>query len=165
MGILISEADFVGKWELAKSNNDLIDEYVDEYEEKFLTELLGKELFDLFEADLNVNKVPVTDIYLKIFSPFTEKIRSYVVSSDGMKKMLLGLIFFHYVRDNKTKQTMNGAVDQQTEVATASDNTFIYSRYNNAVKTYQSIQAYIIENKDVIYPTFYGIRKNTTSFI
>jgi hypothetical protein len=163
MGILIDESAFDGKWQLAKSNEDLIDEYIEEYEEKFLTELLGKELFDLFQDDLNAG-VPATPIYETIFEAFTQKINGCIVSSEGMKKMLTGLIYFEYVRDNRVKQTMNGAVEQQTEVSTASDNTFLYSRYNQAVKTYQAIQAYIINNKDS-YPSFDGITKKTTSFI
>jgi 16S rRNA C1402 N4-methylase RsmH len=77
---------------------------------------------------------------------------------------LLGLIYFQYVKDNKTKQTMNGAVSQQTEVSTPSDNTFLYQRYNDAVRTYQAIQIYINDNID-IYPTFAGVRKKKTSFI
>ncbi len=171
MGLLISSNDFTGKWSLAKSNEDSIDEYIEEYEEKFLTELLGKELFDLFVADLSGYVadvsvgVPVDQIYLKIFNPFTEKIRGYVVASEGMKRMLVGLIYFYYVRDNAVKQTMNGAVNQVTEVATTSDNTFLYPRYNQAVVTYQSIQNYIMENKTATYPAFYGVVKRKTSFI
>lgn len=171
MGLLITEDDFSGKWELAKSNSDLIGEYIEEYEEKFLIELLGKELFDLFKADLTGYVadisvgVPSNPIYTKIFLPFTEKINLCVVTSDGMKKMLLGLIYFNYVRDNRIKQTMNGAVEQQTEVSIPSDNTFLYLRYNTAVKTYNAIQVYVYENRTLVYPTFYGVTKKITSFI
>jgi hypothetical protein len=78
--------------------------------------------------------------------------------------MLLGLIYFYYVRDNVKKQTMNGAVEQQTEVATKSDNTFLYLKYNEAVRTYQAIQRYAYNNI-ATYPTFCGIIKNKASFI
>lgn len=163
MGLLISEDDFIGKWELTKSSNDLIDNYIEEYEEQFLTELLGKELFDLFKGVLD-DGVPPVGIYKDIYDPFTKKINSLVVTSDGMKKMLLGLIYAKYVPDNRIKQTMNGAVEQQSEVATQSDNTFLYLRYNKAVDTFKAIQFYIMNNMEV-YPTFYGIRKIHTSFI
>lgn len=162
--IILSDTDFAGKWDLTKSNNDLIAEYILEYEEKYLTELLGKELYDLFIADLNAG-VPQDPIYVKIFNPFTEKINQITVASDGIKKMLLGLIYFMYVRDNRTKQTMNGAVEQQTEVSVKSDNTFLYLRYNDAVRTYQAIQKYIYHNKSVTYPAFDGVVKNKVSFI
>jgi hypothetical protein len=164
INILISEDDFVGKWELAKSNDDKIDEYIQEYEEQYLIELLGKELYDLFKADLTAG-VPGTQIYKDIFDPFSIKIsQAVIITSKGMKKMLTGLIYFQYVKDNKTKQSMNGAVTQQTEVSTPSDNTFLYQRYNDAVRTYQAIQTYIIQNI-AIYPTFAGVVKKKTSFI
>lgn len=163
MSILIIDEDFIGKWDLAKNNNDNIEEYIEEYEEQYLIELLGKELFDLFEADL-IDKVPQTQIYIDIFAPFTEEINQFSVSSKGMKKMLLGLIYFQYVRDNRIKQTMSGAVEQQTEVSVKSDNTFIYQRYNDGVRTYQAIQMFINDNLD-IYPTFNGVCKKMTSMI
>lgn len=165
MGLLIDESDFVGKWKLAKSDSDDLDLYIEEYEEKFLIELLGKELFDLFKSDVNVpNKQPNSAIYLSIFNPFSEKINGCVVTSDGMNKMLRYLVYVQYVRDNATKQTMNGAVNQQTEVSTRSDNTYLYGYQNTGVKSYRAIQFYILDNKDV-YPTFYGTIKNPSSFI
>jgi hypothetical protein len=78
--------------------------------------------------------------------------------------MLLGFIYFQYVRDNRVKQTMNGAVEQQTEVSSKSDNTFLYPRYNQAVTTYRAIQVYILDNLTT-YSTFLGVRKRHTSFI
>jgi hypothetical protein len=161
--IILSGTDFSGKWELAKSNNDKIDDYILEYEEQYLTELLGKELYDLFVDDLDAG-IPQEQIYKDIFDPFTLKINQVVYTSKGMKKMLLGLIYFQYVRDNRIKQSMNGAVEQETEVSVKSDNTFLYSRYNDAVTTYQAIQVYINENLDV-YPTFEGLVKRKTSFV
>jgi hypothetical protein len=165
MGLLIQSDDFTGKWDLAKSNEDKIDDYIEEYEEMYLTELLGKDLFDLFAADVNLTtREPATPIYQKIFEPFTVDINGYIYSSEGLKKMLLGFIYFQYVRDNRVKQTMNGAIDQQTEVGTASDYTFLYPRYNKAVQTYSAIQAYIYDNL-TDYLTFAGVNKKKTSFI
>ncbi len=163
MGLLIVADDFVGKYDLAKSNDDKIDEYIEEYEEKYLTELLGKELFDLFEDDVE-DYEPETPIYKSIFEPFTEEINGLVFTSEGLKKMLLGLIYFQYVRDDRVKQSMNGAVEQETEVSSKSDNTFLYSRYNQAVTTYKAIQQYILNNL-TDYPTFRGVGKKHTSFI
>lgn len=164
LNILISDDDFAGKWELAKANSDLIDEYIVEYEEQYLIELLGQDLYILFKADLT-GGVPNTPIYKKIFDPFSITLnQTEVITSKGMKKMLLGLIYFQYVKDNKTKQTMNGAVNQQTEVAVPAENTFLYQRYNDAVRTYKAIQRYIWENK-TDYPDFAGVVKKFTSFI
>lgn len=165
MGLLIISDDFTGKWDLAKSNEDKIDDYIDEYEEMYLTELLGKELFDLLKADVDgTTRIPNTQIYKNIYNPFTEEINGFVYTSEGLKKMLLGFIYFQYVRDNRVKQTMNGAVEQTTEVSTASDNSFLYVRYNKSVTTYKAIQTYILDNLSD-YPLFYGIRKGKTSLI
>ncbi len=165
MGLLIVADDFVGKWDLAKSNDDKIDEYIAEYEEMYLIELLGKELFDLFKADVSSTTLkPVTPIYLTLYNSFTEKINELVFTSEGLKKMLLGLIFFQYVRDNRIKQTMNGAIEIQTEVSTFSESTFLFQRQNQAVQTYNAIQQYILDNK-LDYPTFYGVIKRKSSFI
>ena len=163
MGLLLLEGDFSGKFELAKSNDDLIDEYIAEYEERTLIELLGKELFDLFKAEVT-DQVVAAGIYKTIYDPFVLQVNGYTVTSQGMKKMLLGLLYFQYVRDNRVKQTMNGAVEQQTEVAVNSDNTFLYLRYNDGVDTYKAIQQYILSKLDV-YPTFLGLYKMKASFV
>lgn len=164
MGLLVVENDFEGKWDLAKSNDDKLSEYIDLYEERYLIDCLGKELYDLFAATVvSGTHVPVGAIYLNIFNPFTETISNYTYYSEGLKKMLLGFIYFHYVRDNKTKQSMNGAVEQQTEVSVKSDNTFLYLRYNDAIKTYRSIQTYIFNNLST-YPEFNGVAKFKASF-
>lgn len=165
MGLLITSDDFTGKWDLAKSNEDKIDEYIDEYEEMYLTELLGKDLFDLFKSDVDpVTLKPTTPIYLNIYNSFTENINGFIYSSEGLKKMLLGFIYFQYVRDNRVKQTMNGAVDQNTEVSTQSNYTFLYPRYNQAVVTYAAIQAYILDNL-TDYQSYCGVHKRKASFI
>jgi hypothetical protein len=163
MGLLIVDEDFEGKWKLALGNNDDIDLYTEEYEEKFLIELLGQELFDLFAAQVT-NQVVAPGIYKTIYDPFSEEINGRIVTSNGMKKMLLGLLYFEYVRDNRVKQSMNGAVEQQTEVSTFADNTLVYNRHNDAVATYQAIQTYIYENLST-YPTFKGVIKKKTSFV
>ncbi len=59
---------------------------------------------------------------------------------------------------------MNGAVEQQTEVSAFADNTLLYVKYNDAVKTYTAIQAYIYDQL-AVYPTFEGVIKKKTSFI
>jgi hypothetical protein len=163
MGLLILDTDFTGKWKLALGNNDEVDAYISIYEEKFLIELLGKELYLLFAAVVT-NQAVAAGIYKTIYDPFSLKINGCIVTSEGMKKMLLGLLYFEYVRDNKVKQSMNGAVEQQTEVSAFTDNTLLYVKYNEAVKTYTAIQAYIYDQL-AVYPTFEGVIKKKTSFI
>jgi hypothetical protein len=163
MGLLIIDDDFTGKWKLTLGNNDDVDSYIETYEEKFLIELLGKELFDLFEAQVT-DRVVADGIYKTIYNPFVVKISGCTVTSEGMKKMLLGLLYFEYVRDNRVKQSMNGAVEQQTEVSTPSDNSFLHLRRNEALRTYAAIQSYVY-NDSANYPSFDGLIKNKSSFI
>lgn len=167
MGILIDSDDFVGVFELAQGTyiDADIDAYIDQREKDILVNLLGVELFDLFEADL-VSQVPATPIYETIYNSFYIDDDSCVRSSDGMKKMLLGLIYFYYVRDDSSVNTAMGNRVNNAENSRESNSSErgLVQRYNKAVDTYQSIQWYICDNDDV-YPTYNGQYKSHTSGI
>ena len=171
MGLLIKKSDFIGRVALSQSIQDTIDAYIDEFEEKYLIELLGAELFKLFKADV-VAYAPVTPIYQTIFNPILEdntigsfydlyyRNRGAIVRSRGMKPMLLGFIWFEYVIGTKFKHTGTGVVVDVNEVSRDADFTegYIYQRYNEAVKDFGDIQRYIYQNNGD-YPKFNGIQK------
>lgn len=170
MGLLVNKTDFVGKYSLAKSNTDFIDDYIQLYEEKYLIELFGLELFLFFKADINVGtKKPNTAIYLTLYNPLVFKYSNRLFNSFGIKNLLLAFIFFHYVRENRAKQTQNGTVSNQTEVSDPMpSNDYIYLRYNEAVEAFWAIQAYCEVTKEgdpleLSYPTFDGICKRKSS--
>jgi len=168
MGLLIVKADFVGKYALATSTkgNDNIDDYIARYEEKTLRELLGIELFDLFEADVDTpTKLPITQIYLDLYNELTFKNGSLIYNSFGLKNILLSIIYFYYVRDNVVKQTVNGDQKIQSEVSSQSDQSYLLLRYNEGVDSYNAIQKYCILNKTDVYPTFDGVIKRISSLI
>jgi len=168
MGLLIVKSDFVGKYALASSTkgNDNIDAYIAEYEEQILIDLLGVELFELFKADVNSGtKKPNTDIYLKLYDRLNFEYCNRLLTSFGIKNILLSIIYFYYVRDNKVKQTVNGDVNIQTEVSQPSDQTYLLLRYNEAIMSYSVIQRYCLENETDIYPTFKGTYKKIASLI
>ena len=157
MGILIDTDDFVGKWVIPTDDysEERLDDYINTFEKKFLVYLLGVELFDLFQADL-VAQVPVTPIYQSIFNEFYIDDGSCVFHSEGMKKMLLGMVYFHYVRDNDIKQTPSGTYKNTSELA----NSFpsfnqVVQRWNQSSDSYQAIQWYICDN-DATYPEYNG---------
>ncbi len=169
MGLLITRADFEGRWKLAKSSADEINAYIDEFEPRYLKDLLGQELYDLFAADVTANlvaKVPTDPLYLKIYNALTitYSLGCGEARSEGMKNMLLGFVFFEYVRGNRVKQSVSGDNKQQTEVAAPSDSTYLHLRYNDSILYYQVIQEYILNNLEE-YPTFNGNRKRYNSFI
>jgi len=168
MGLLIVKSDFVGKYALATSTkgNDNIDAYIAEYEEQILIDLLGLELFTLFAADVDSGtKKPVTPIYLTLYDRLNFEYCNRLLTSFGIKNILLSIIYFYYVRDNTVKQTVNGDVKIQTEVSQLADQTYLLLRYNEAIMAYSVIQRYCLENKIDVYPTFKGTYKQVASLI
>jgi len=160
MGLFVTISDFTGKFALSTGMyaNTNIQSYIDRYEDIYLTELLGVKLYNLFIADL-VSNVPVTAKYTKIFNAFKEELDIRLIISKGMKDMLVGFIYFEYMKDSITQTTPIGVVKQQSENSTPiSAHSPIYLRYNESVKTYRAIQDYIMQNLST-YPLFRGYTK------
>lgn len=161
MSLIISQSNFTGKFNISSDDysKDIIDEYIDKYEEKYLIDLLGVDLFKLFKADIT-DGVPVTQKYIDIFDPFLEVVDDCPLRSEGMIEMLKGFLYFEIVRDLKYKNTVTGVAANSNE--TTREVTFdegnIYGRYNDAIANYQAIQRYIIDRDDD-YPEFKGICK------
>ena len=156
MGLLISKTDFTGKFALSQSITDNITAFITEYEAAYLRDLLGASLYTLFAADVN-NSTPQSTIYLSIYNAIAEDSGDVLVKSRGMKKMLLGFIWWEYVRQSKYKHTGTGIVVDSHEVSREGDNSemFLYSMYNESIYDYKAIQWYICEHKSD-YPTFNG---------
>lgn len=164
MGLLISKTDFVGKYKISQNTYTDIDSYISKYEEPYLIDLLGVELFDLFKAQVS-SQVVAAGIYKDLYDPIREDDDSCIRISEGMKEMLLGFIFFEYMRDQKYKPTPSGKVTGQSELnrETSFEENNIYGRYNISIKSYETIQWYINENID-IYPTYNGQYKKIVSW-
>lgn len=147
--MIISISDFgPGKFELHTGMYDQakIQDYIDLYEKPYLIKLLGAELFDEFEADFIAGGgVPTEARFQKILDPFHEDYNWQVVISEGMKEMLLGLIYFEYVKDLMNQMTINGPVKPQGENSKdiSTLNAMYYTRFNRSVRTYRAIQQYI----------------------
>ena len=160
MGLFVTISDFTSKFALSTGMyaNTNIQSYNDRYEYIYLTELLGIKLYNQFIADLTAG-VPVTAKYTKIFNPFKEEMDIRLIISRGMKDMLLGFIYFEYMKDSITQTTPIGVVKQSSENSNPiSAHTPIYLRYNESVKTYRAIQDYIMLNLGT-YPDFRGYNK------
>ncbi len=169
MGLIINESDFVGDYKVATNSYTDLASYITKYEERYLRELLGATLFNLFKAD---KENPSQDlIYVAIEDEFAEdnsndsiiewrpNIESLIVS-EGMKVMLLGFIYWEYTRKSTIKPTVAGIVvgDPSNSTNASLENSALYDRYNNSVRTYQAIQWFIMENEDD-YPDFNGQSK------
>lgn len=185
MGLLIFDTDFEkGKYKISQNAFTDIDSYIDKYEERYLQELMGIELFKLFKADVDTGThKPVTAKYLSIYNPIAEDDQvfnadfyyfysycspcGHIRKSDGLVEMLQGFIYFEYLRDQKVKQTPSGAVVGQSENSrtTSFEESNPYSRYNEAVGSYHTIQWFIFKNKQIDYPLFNGQRKQLASWL
>lgn len=147
-------------------SNDLtykdIESVIECNEESILCDLLGKELYDLFIADLDgTTNLPQTDRFIKIYNKFFEKINDCLsLSSKGVPEMLKAFVFFSYIRDNNTHNTLIGAqgVNADNSQLMALNRTKSVRAYNEGVETYKAIQSYISNNKDV-YPEYEGVKK------
>lgn len=171
MGLLIVKSDFVGRFALSQSIMDTIDAYISEFEEKYLIELLGVELFKLFKANVIANapnKAPSAGVYLTLYSAILEDsdnsfyafYGNNTIRSRGLKAMLLGFVWFEYVIGTKFKHTGTGIVVDANEVSRDADFTegYMYQRYNESIKDFVAIQRYIAQNNGD-YPKFNGVQK------
>ena len=158
MADVLTISDFdLGKNSIATNTyqDNQLQWYIDKYEKHYLLLLLGVEEYDRFINDL-VAGVPVSPEWVVIFDPLTETIGRQLVTSRGMKEMLKGLIYFHYVRDNMVKQTTTGNVRTSSENGEniSSTSALIQSRFNDSISDFKNIQLYI-HNNDSNYPDWY----------
>ena len=156
MGILIDSEDFTGKHAIAQNSFTSIDDYITRYEKEYLISLLGAELYDLFVADLTA-QVPGSAIYLSLYNVKHSDYGGQVIYSRGMKEMLLGFVYFEYVREEKFRPTISGIRTNASEISreVGFDEFNLNARHNEAVSTFEAIQWYIDQNRSD-YPTYNG---------
>ena len=161
MGLIINTEDFVGKYRINQNDCSDLQKYIDKFESEYLQELLGCDLYELFKTDFEITGTAPTDaIYTKIFDEFCQDESLCIIRSQGMKEMLIGFIYYEFVKDAPYKAGDNGAVMNAVEVSThaGTNEHDIYTRYNIAVETHKAIQWCICENS-ADYPTFNGQNK------
>ena len=162
---LVTTSDFVGKWAISKSfnqDNTTLQTYIDTYENKYMSELLGADLYVLFTAGI----AATNPIYEALRDAFNLDIDgSYskgnrVVISQGVIFMLKCVIYAHYQRQDLGISTSLGHVNADVEGGkpTNDNKTAVFSMYNEGIKTYKAIQCYINENISD-YEDFNGIEK------
>jgi len=159
--MILSIQDFVGKYALHTGMYDVnkLQNYIDIYEPRYLKNLLGVDLYNQFQSDL-LNNVPQSPNFLKIFNAFSEDlgynfyspygfgVSSNQLDSEGIKQMLKGFIYFEYSKDLVNQMTPYGNVKPLSENSEVANTGFsmIYTRYNEAIRSYRSIQSYIRHN-------------------
>jgi len=161
MGKIVKTTDFVGKYKISQNGYAETDlqAFIDKYEKVYIRRLLGITLGDLFYADIAVSTFlpPVTARYTVLFNAIAQELNGCDVISNGVKEMLIGFIYWEYVRFTQTQNTLNGSVVQENETAVQVDlaSTPIYDNYNEAIDSYTAIQYYVNYNK-ADYPEYNG---------
>lgn len=150
----VQPSDFQNKYQLHQGMYDQakIQSYIDRYEKRYLIELLGPNLYDEMVAD-SISNVPQSPNFKFIFNPFHVNVSpSTTLISEGIEQMLLGFIYFEYVKDLINQMTPFGNVKPMSENSTvvSGNSTMMYNRYNEAVRTYRAIQMYISLNASTI---------------
>lgn len=151
--MFLTPQDFTGKYEL---HTGLYDQskliaYIEKYEKRYLIELFGATLYDDFVSDLEANE-PESPNFKKVFFDFHENISIHqLLISEGILEMLKGFIYFEYSKDQMNQQTPFGNVSQLSENSkkVTTLNSMMYTRYNEAVKSYGAIRAFIILNSSM----------------
>lgn len=154
MGLIIDTDDFTGRFHVAETSFSELSDWITGHEKKYLVQLLGVELFDLFKDNLN-NQVPQSARFTSIFNPVFADHDDEVKQNRGMKEMLLGFIRWEFLRDQKLKNTSSGTFVNESELSRAADRNEIYRCYNDSVHDAQIIQWYIEENSED-YPEYNG---------
>lgn len=172
----LTYADFSsGKYKIAQDNYSqaTLTAYITKFEKRYLQDLMGIELYNLFVADL-VSNVPQAARFTAIYNEFAEdddgltsglsgqvSVENKIVRSEGIEEMLKGFIFFEYNRDFPVKNTMTGNVQEDNENSKVLNSlkAGIIEKYNEAIATYKAIQ-WKLEDESSTYPEYNGIEKN-----
>ena len=123
MANIVNISDFKGFYSIATNDEytNNLQSYVDRYEDYYLCELLGGTLRTALIADLT-NGVPTSTDYLKWFNPFCRDYDSqYLLCqqrgiSKGIKDMLTGFIYYHWMHDQQTQSSLTGNVVNSNEI-------------------------------------------------
>jgi len=156
MASITTPADFNGQYSINRNKhntNDII-ACIDSVEELVLLELFGVD-FKTIVLDGVANTDP---IYEFLFEPFNyQDSCDRIWVSKGIKEMLLGFVYFEWFATHSVAVVLDGQRENESENSKSASSLRANNekRYNDAVKTYRAIQAYINENLD-IYPEFKG---------
>jgi hypothetical protein len=155
MATIIQVSDFTGEYKIADDCYNNLESYIEKYENELLVQLLGAELYGLFIADLTAitPQVPQDVRFLAIFNPFNTDDRNCLLTSQGIKTMLIQYVYFFILRDNLNVKTATGTVRMQNENSSApSYNLFnLVEAYNDSINNFKAVQWYVGDNPDT-YP-------------
>lgn len=161
MSNIVQLLDFKeGEFRIPKTSwqEDTIQLYLNKYERHYLIRLFGFDLYTLFIDNLLLG-VPTAQRFIDVFDSFVDQDDCDFCDSQGMKEMIEGFIYFHYVRHTFTRNTTNGVKQTASENAISLETVSadLTTRYNNSVQTFRCIQERMCR-KSSIYPEFKGVK-------
>jgi hypothetical protein len=127
---MIQTSDFTGKWRVSQKSNGNLSEYITRYEDGLFVELMGSELATEFLDDPDA----------EIWDDFKE-------IGYGLTSLIVGFVYFEFVRDLPYQVTNQGVVYTLEEngglVIPA---LMLRQRYNENVNDWKLFQDYLKEN-------------------
>lgn len=132
--MLLSKADFTGIYEiyLGKDSFSKIDAYIEEFEPELIVWLLGQTLGLEIIDELEDSPIPA---------------RTQALIDNGLKKGLLGMIYFELMADEPFKIGGLGLKLNESEASQpANVRSYIQLRYNKGIKAFKDVQKYINDN-------------------
>ncbi len=172
--------DYTGFYSISQTdfNKTSLAAYITKYEQKYLIDLFGKTLYDLFIADLSgstsqaarfvtlrnaltVNEyVACNDRYEYGYWWFNRSVKK--ITSQGINDMLKGFVYFHFMRDQRLQSQATGINISKSETSRESEKgefaSALQLRFNEAITSYMAIQIYMMNNSGT-YPEFDGQKK------
>lgn len=135
--IVLARTDFVGRFEVTfpsiNNRGQVVEDTLASFEREELVKLFGVDRFVLFEAN------PIDPIYDDLYTPLLNG-KNY---SEGLKSVLLSLVYLRYQRENYVMSTENGRVKKDSSTSTTH---YPYTRdiqmYNKAVEGWRSMQTF-----------------------
>ena len=160
--IILTLDDFTGFQILARSiqNDPELQSYIDRYEKKYIHQLLGVTLGDLFIADLTMG-VPSDPRFVAIFDTFSRQDDCRIYDSNGIKDILTALVFYHYIFDSQAKHSQSGVTLQiaETSKMASLENAarFGEKKWNEAIDSIEAIAWYCTTFIPADYPEYMGL--------
>lgn len=164
MASITTPNDYIGQYVISNGavKQPKIQACIDSVETTILCELFGVD----FKGIVLQGVVDLDPIYEQLYNPFEyQDSCDRIWISKGVKEMLLGFVYFHWYATHQTSETINGMRNKESENSsqTSAVQANTEQRYNEAVKTYRAIQAYIVQHLED-YPEFKGISKRLTGW-
>ena len=153
--LFLTYQDFTGRFELHTGMFDQpkLDDYINRYEPRYLIHLFGQKMYDEIQSDFDQTtqtfKSPNVVFITNEFYLDVNQFGGDVLISDGVKSMLLGFVYWEYMKDTINQMTPIGNVIPQNQNSTINSTIYssMWSRYNEAIKTYRAIQRYLVLNR------------------